>query len=329
MVQNIPKAELHCHIEGAAHPDLVVRLARKYDVDVSDIVDGKGGYVWSDFTTFLQAYDRASSVFRTPDDYRLLTYDHYSRLADQNCIYAEVFASPDHAALMGIGYRDLINAMADGIEDAKAETQIEGRIIVVGLRHLGPEAVENTASLVVENPHPKVTGFGMAGDERQYSAEDFIDAFAHAEDGGLKITSHAGELCDASSVDETLDVLGVERIGHGVRAIEDIALVERIAREGVVLETCPGSNIALEVFPDFESHPFNRLRDLGVTVTLNSDDPPYFHTSLSREYEIARQSFGCSDEELIGFTRTALDAAFVDEPTRALLHKRLENWPKS
>lgn len=317
------KAEIHCHIEGAADPDLVLRLAQKYDLDMGNIIkDGK--YVWSDFTTFLKAYDRASSVFRTPDDYRLLTYDYFSKLADQNCIYGEIFGSSDHAALMGIGYNDLVEAMAAGIEDAKAQTGIEGRIIMTCVRHLGPESALTVAETIAENPHPMVTGFGMGGDERIFDVSEFAPAYAVAADAGLGLTAHAGEFAGAQSVRDCLDHLGVTRIGHGVRSIEDPELIARLRDENIVLEVCPGSNISLGVYDSFETHPLRKLHEAGVPVTINSDDPPFFHTTLNREYDLAANAFGFDDGTINTFTHTALEAAFVDELTRSKLLKRLE-----
>ncbi|MFD0917088.1 adenosine deaminase [Pseudahrensia aquimaris] len=322
MTAHIPKAELHCHIEGAAEPELVLRLARKYSLDMSGIIKD-GRYVWSDFTSFLNCYDQASGVFREPEDYRLLAYDYYSRLADQNAIYGEVFASPDHAGLMGISYTELIGAIADGIEDAKADHGIEGRILVTCVRHLGPESAEQVAEQLAANPHPLVTGFGMAGDERAFEVADFANAFAIASDAGMGLTAHAGELRGPQSVRDVIDILGATRIGHGVRSVEDPLLLERLREEGIVLEVCAGSNVALNIYPGFDSHPLAEFLDAGIACTLNSDDPPYFYTSLAREYEIAQKHFGLHDHDLIACTRTALDAAFVDEKTRSRLLKQL------
>lgn len=243
------KAEIHCHIEGAADPALVVRLAQKYNIDLNDVVQD-GRYVWHDFTSFLHAYDRAASVFRQPEDYRLLAYDYFSRLAAQGAIYGEVFGSSDHAALMGISYVDLVDAIASGIGDANAEHAIEGRIIMTCVRHLGPEAAEAVASQVAMYPHPMVTGFGMGGDERSHAVEDFSQAFAIAEDAGLGLTAHAGEFGGPESVSKALDHLGVTRIGHGVRSFEDGILIERLVHDGIVLEVCPSSNIALSGLVD-------------------------------------------------------------------------------
>ena len=318
----VKKAEIHCHIEGAASPDLVVAQARRYGEDPGGFIEG-GAYVWSDFTSFLAAYDFAAALFRTPEDYALLAEDYLISIAAEGAIYSEFFISTDHARNSGLDPADYIAGLAKGMERAKAATGIESRMIATGLRHMGPEAVEGAARYIIDNPHPLVTGWGMAGDERMHHPSDFARAFDMARDAGLGITVHAGELCGWQSVADALDHLKPTRIGHGVRAIENPDLVRRIADEGVVLECCPGSNIALDVFPDFASHPFPQLMKAGCRVTLNSDDPPHFHTSLGREYAIAREHFAMDDAALTAVTRTAIEAAFVKEDTRTALLARL------
>lgn len=318
------KAELHLHLEGAARPDLVQRLARRHGVDVTGIIRD-GAYIWSDFTSFLNAYDLAASVFRTAEDYTLLAYETFSGLAAEQCLYAEIFLSPSHAHAMGLAYGDMVEAVALGLDHARQETGIEGRFIPVCVRHLGPDAAVAVAETVAETPHPLVTGFGMAGDERAYDVEEFTDAFEIAADAGLGLTAHAGEFAGAESVRAVIDHLGVTRVGHGVRAVEDEDLVRQLAQDGVVLECCPGSNVALGVTPDWSSHPLPRLLDAGVSVTLNSDDPPFFFTTLSNEYAMAARHLSMSSDDLLECTHTALEAAFVDEPTRRRLLKRLEN----
>lgn len=323
MIQQIPKAELHCHIEGAAQPDLVLKQANKYGVDASDYIDPVRGYLWNDFTSFLKSYDFAASLFRTPDDYVLLTKNHFENIARQNSIYGEVFASPDHAARIGCSYNTLIQAIAEGIESAKTETGVEGRILVTGVRHSGVEAVTEAAKLAANNPHPLVTGFGIAGDERMHQPADFAYAFDIARDAGLGLTAHAGEFGGAQSVREALDHLKVTRVGHGVRAIEDPDLVARIADEKIVLEVCPASNVVLGVYGDYSQHPLRKLQDAGCIVTISSDDPPHFHTSIENEYAIAADQFGYNQGELVELTRNALQAAFVDGETRKQMLEKL------
>lgn len=321
MNRNLPKAEIHCHLEGAASPALVEAQAQKYGVDVSHFIRD-GNYIWHDFTSFLHAYDLAASLFRSEADYALLTSDYLRQLAREGAIYSELFISTDHAKSAGVNPHAYVEGIAEGIRQAQEGTGIEARMIATGVRHLGVDAVENAARWIANNPHKLVTGFGMGGDERAGSKADFVRAFDIARDAGLGITVHAGEFGGAQSVRDALDHLRPARIGHGVRSIEDPALVERLAREQIVLETCPASNIALRVFPDFASHPFVALEKAGCAVTLNSDDPPFFGTSLAGEYAIAQEHFGYDDARLLEFTRTAIRAAFIDGDSRARLLER-------
>ena len=323
MIKNIPKAELHCHIEGAAQPDLVFQQAQKYDVDVSNFVDSTKGYLWDDFSSFLKSYDFIASLFRTPEDYILLSKNHFENIAGQNSIYGEIFASPDHAARIGCSYETLIQAISEGIENARASSGIEGRIVVTGVRHSGIEAVTKAAQLAANNPHPLVTGFGIAGDERMYEPSDFSYAFDIARDAGLGLTAHAGEFGGPESVRETVEHLKVSRIGHGVRAIEDSDLVKRLADEQIVLEVCPASNVALHVYEDYSQHPLRKLQEAGCIVTISSDDPPHFHTSLENEYSVAANEFGFGQDELKNLTRNAIQAAFVDGETRKQMLEKI------
>src|SRR5262245_4227439 len=276
------KAELHCHIEGAAAPELVVAQAHKYGKHVSAFIRD-GSFVWHDFTSFLAAYDASADLFRSEEDYARLSEHYLTSLARDGAIYSEIFISPDHAKKAGLSPAAYTNALGEGIQRARAKTGIEGRMIVIGVRHFGVEAVEATARFAARSGNPLVTGFGMAGEERFGDIEDYVRAFEIAREAGLGITVHAGELAGWESVQGALDHIRPSRIGHGVRAIENPDLVKRIADEGVVLEVCPVSNVELKVFDGYANHPFSALRAAGCKVTLSSDDPPYFWTSLNKE----------------------------------------------
>ena len=317
----VPKAELHCHIEGAAAPALVLSQAQKYGVDATAFIRD-GAFVWSDFTTFLEAYDFAAGLFRDEADFAHLSETYLLGLAGEGAIYAEFFVSPDHARNAGMSPATYVAALAEGIWRAHAATGIEARMIVTGIRHYGAGMVEEAARFAAAG-HPLVTGFGMAGEERFGRVSDYARAFAIAREAGLGTTVHAGEFGGWESVAAALDHLRPARIGHGVRAIENADLVRRIAAEGIVLETCPVSNVALRVFPSFAAHPFPHLLAAGCRVTLNSDDPPYFDTTLGREYAVAAEHFGLDVVALAAVTRTALEAAFVDDTPRAALLARL------
>ena len=245
------KAELHCHIEGAASPELVIEQARKYGKDVSPYIRD-GSFVWHDFTSFLAAYDFASDLFRSEEDYARLSEHYLTSLARDGAIYSEVLhlAGPcpqGRSVAAGLYRRVGRRDPARQGEDRHRGPDDRHRV-----RHVGVEAIEQAARFAAKCGHPLVTGFGVAGDERMGEFEDYVRAFEIAREAGLGITIHAGELMGWESVEAAMNHIKPSRIGHGVRAIENPDLVKRIADEGIVLECCPGSNVALassRVFP--------------------------------------------------------------------------------
>jgi adenosine deaminase len=191
------------------------------------------------------------------------------------------------------------------------------------VRNLGPELAERAAKLAVLGDDARVVGFGMAGDERRYAPADFARAYDIARDGGLKLTAHAGEFGGAESVREALDRLKLDRIDHGVRAVEDPGLVRRLVAEEVPLAVCPGSNISLGVFPEWGAHSIDRLMKAGVKVNVSTDDPPFFQTSMTDEYANLASAFGYGREELLALSRSGLDAAFCGPEVKTALAARL------
>jgi adenosine deaminase len=319
----LPKAELHVHLEGTAPPHLVRRIAERNGLHVPDgVFASPDRFAWRDFLDFLQTYDMAASVIRTGEDYRDITYEYLSACATEGAIYVELIASPDHAALVGVSDREHLEGIAAGIDAARAEHGIEARILLTCIRNFGVEQALRIARHAAERPHPYVVGFQMAGDEAGYPPGPFAEAYAIAAAAGIGCSVHAGEWAGAESVRAALE-LPVTRLGHGVRAIEDPALVAEIAERGIVLECCPTSNVALGVFESFEAHPLPALRAAGVRVTLASDDPPYFGASVGGEYAVAGRRFGMSDAELREVTRTAIEASFAEPALRAALLERL------
>jgi adenosine deaminase len=319
----IPKAELHVHLEGTAPPTLIARIAQRNGLPVPDgLFDGDDRFVYSDFLDFLRAYDDAASVIRTGEDYRDITYEYLRSCAEQGAIYVELTASPDHAALVGLSDEEHLDGIARGIDDARAAHGIEGRILISAVRNFGVEQALRVARHAAEHPHPYVVGFSMAGDEENYPAHLFAEPYAIASAAGLGCTMHAGEWAGPESVRAALE-LPITRLSHGVRAIEDPALVQELAQRGITLECCPTSNVVLGVYPSYEEHPLPRLADAGVRITLGSDDPPYFGASIGGEYEIAHQKLGFDEERLKAITATAIDAAFCDEGVKTALGARL------
>ena len=320
----LPKAELHVHLEGTAPPELVRRIAARNGVPLPERVLGADGrFRYTGFLDFLRTYDLAASVIRTGADYRDITYEYLCRCARGGAIYVELTASPDHAALIGLSNEEHLEGIAQGIDAARRDTGIEARILISAVRNFGLEPALRVARHAAERPHPYVVGFSMAGDEAGFPAGDFAQAFAIAAQAGLGCTIHAGEWAGPESVRAALE-LPITRIAHGVRAIEDPALVSDLAARGTVLECCPTSNVVLGVYPSYEEHPLPALRDAGVKLTLGSDDPPYFGASVEGEYAVCQERMGFSEDDLRAITRTAIEAAFCDGELKAALHRRLQ-----
>lgn len=312
----LPKVELHLHLEGAAPPDFIRTLAAEQRTDISGIFDETGAYKWADFAEFLRVYEAACSVLTGPDEFRRLTEAVLAEQASHNVLYTEIFLAPD---LCGDGspaaWDEHLDAILQGAANGRAAHGIEARFISTCVRHFGPDKAMATARMSADTAD-RLAGFGMGGEERHLMPADFAPAFKIAEEAGLPLTCHAGEIEGPHMVAATLDAINVARIGHGVRAIEDPDLVRRLAETGVVLEVNPGSNVSLSVVPDWPSHPITRLRDAGVRVTVSTDDPPYFHTDMTSEYENLIAHQGWDEAALRDQNRVAMEAAFCDTATK-------------
>ncbi len=325
-VAAIPKAELHVHLEGTAKPELVQRLAARNGLALpSGLLHDHETFAWRDFPDFLKTYDLAASAIRTAQDYRDVVLTYLSDCAAEGAVYVELIASPDHARAVGLTEEEHRAGIFQGIDDARAAHEIEGRVLVSVVRHLGVEAAERTAAEAAAMAHPYVVGFNMAGDEAGFPPPPFTRAFEIAHDAGLGCTVHAGEHAGPESVRQALALPGVTRLSHGVRAVEEPELVRRLADGGIALEVCPTSNVALGVYPDYAAHPFGALRAAGVAVTLGSDDPPYFGASIGGEYGVAAEHFGLDDAALLELTRTALRASFADDDLKQELLERVRS----
>lgn len=322
-LSDLPKAELHLHLEGAAPPAFVRGLADEKGVRLDGVFAEDGTYAYDDFWHFLKVYETATSVLQRPEDYARLTRAVLAESAAAGVIYTEAFLSPDFCGGRDVAaWREYLAAMREAAEAAEREDGIVMRGIVTCIRHFGPEKAKETALCAAETAGDWIVGFGIAGDETAGKPRDFAWSFDMAREAGLRLTAHAGEWGGPDSVRDALDDLRVERIGHGVRAIEDPALVERLAEDGVVLEVCPGSNVALGLYPSFADHPIARLREAGVTVTVSTDDPPFFHTTMVREFEELNAAFGWEEDIAADLTRTAINAAFCDDATRETILKK-------
>ncbi|MBI1415725.1 MAG: adenosine deaminase [Limimaricola sp.] len=323
--RSLPKIELHLHLEGGAPPAFIRGLAREKKIDIAGIFTPEGGYAYRDFDHFLQVYEAACTTLQGPEDFRRLTLAVLEESAANGVVYSETFLSPDFCGGGDVfAWRDYLAAIEDAADEAERKLGITLRGIVTCIRHNGPEQAKSAARCAAETKGRFLTGFGMAGAELMGRPGDFAYSFDMAREAGLRITCHAGEWGGPDMVADTLRDLRPERIGHGINAAKDPALVARLAEEGVVLEVCPGSNVFLGAVAAWKAHPIARLRDAGVKVTVSTDDPPFFGTTMTSEFDMLAETFGWEEEELRALNRTALDAAFCDAETKERIAKKLE-----
>lgn len=344
----MPKATLHEHIEGTVTPEMAAKLAQRHNVslpdnfvmkdgeyDKADFPNGRYAYDESDFWAFINTYDTVADMMRTPQDYYDVTKDYLSKNAADGGIYAELIVSPMHMAtevnpetgkaeLSAPRYATMLEAMTNAAEEVKESTGLETRFIATGVRNLGAENVTEVAKFVRDNPHPLVTGFGIAGNERAGKFDDFAEALSIAKGAGLKLALHAGEICGPESIRDAVR-LGASRVGHGVSAVQDPALMKELAEKNIMVEVCPTSNRILvgELKGDLANHPARKLYDAGIKISLNPDDGGIFGTQTGKEHRISAKEFGFTKAEMYDITLCALDCSFADVKTRKQLKENV------
>lgn len=323
---NIKKAELHVHLEGTISPRLAKMLAIRNSLVLPDKLispDGKS-YQYRDFLDFLAVYDQVAAVIKKPQDYYDITYDYLKNTAIDGGIYVEMMYSPDHAEQSsGIPSIEHLYAIQQAIDDAETKHSITGNILITAVRHFGAEAAEKVAKQALIDKLPCVVGFGLGGDEFNFPPKLFKRAYEIAFTGGLMCTAHAGEFDSATGIIEAMDNLPIQRIGHGVMAMHCQETISRIIDKNLTLEICPNSNIALKLFPDLKSHPLQSFMQAGINVCLNSDDPPFFNTTLAYEYQQVQNLYRLNDDQMNAFTKTAIEAAFIGDSQKKALLQRL------
>jgi aminodeoxyfutalosine deaminase len=320
-VDALPKHELHVHLEGSMPPETLLALRERHRVESlpADLDAIRRWYEFRDFDHFIRTYLLLIETLRDAADFELLARSVIERLAAQNVRYAEVTVTPVIHMMRGIPAAEVVAGVEAGRLAAEAATGPVVRWIVDLPGHLGPEAAERTLDAILDAgggaPPAAVVGFGLGGPE--VDRRPFGPAFARAREAGLRSLPHAGEVSGPESVRAALDALGAERIGHGIAVARDEALLAEVAERGVVLEVCPTSNVRTRVVASYEEHPLRRLLDAGVAVTVNSDDPPMFGTTLREEYLLALTRLGVSRPELLACARTAATAGSAPEPVVA------------
>ena len=323
-LRKMPKVELHVHLEGSMRPHVLLELARRNGVDLpADDEEGlRRWFRFSDFDHFVQVYLTCSRALRTPEDFQLLALDFIEMQAGQNVLYTEAhFTISTHLANGGNG-EEILAALEEAMEEGERRHGARLRLITDIVRNVGVPGADRTLEWALAARDRGVVALGLSGFESRCRNDTFRPHFETAAREGLHRVAHAGEHAGPESIRSVLEVCGAERVGHGVRAVEDPALVEELRDRRIPLEVCPSSNVCLGVFPDFASHSFDRLYRAGVPVSVNSDDPAFFDTDLSREYLRLHEAFGYTPAELAGLSLAGLRQSFLPDGEKAALEAR-------
>jgi adenine deaminase len=321
LIRSLPKCELHIHVEGTLEPELMFALGRRNGITLPypSVEALRQAYHFKKLQDFLDIYYQGMSVLITEQDFYDLAWAYFERVHADNVRHVEMFFDPQGHTARGIAFPTVIEGLHRAIVDARERLGISASLIMCFLRHLDEADAEKTldAALAYKN---RIVGIGLDSSEVGHPPSKFRHVFARARDAGFFLTAHAGEEGPPNYIWEALDVLGVARIDHGNRSMEDQALVARLAREKVALTMCPLSNLRLRVVEDLAEHPLRRMMDKDLIVTVNSDDPAYFGGYVNQNYRAVSDALGLERDEIATIVRNGFHASLMtaSEKTKAL-----------
>ena len=323
LIRALPKAELHLHLEGTVDPESLAELSRRHDANPLTVAQATRLYEYADFNGFLMAFKAVTQRLLTPEDFELITYRMIERLHEEGVVHAEVYVSVGVVHWRHQEFEPLFEGMERGRVRGERDFGVSILWIFDAVRHFGVEAAKQVFELAVRHKERNVIGIGIGGDEVRGPAQEFRDLYRYAADNGLRLTAHAGESAGPESIWAALNI-GAERLGHILSAIRDPELIEILAQRQIPVEICLSSNLRTGCLPKLEQHPVRQLFDSGLLVTLNTDDPAMFHTSLSREYELAQDDFGFTDEHVRELARNSLEASFLPAELKVTLLQKFD-----
>lgn len=318
LINRIPKAELHMHIEGSLEPELIMHLARKNDVEIpySSVEEIHAAYDFSDLQSFLDLYHMGTQVLRTEQDFYDMTWAYLQRAALDNVRHVEIFTDTQTHTDRGLGFDTVVLGVDRALRDGETKLGITHRQILCFLRHLS--AAEAMATLEEALAYKEqIYAVGLASSEVGHPPSKFTEVFARARAEGFLIVAHAGEEGPPEYIREALDLLKVNRVDHGVRCLEDPELTARLVREKIPLTVCPLSNIKLRVFETLEQHNLKEMLSVGLRATINSDDPAYFGGYIGENYLQTQQALDLSADDIYTLTRNAFEASFISDAQKA------------
>jgi len=326
-IRGLPKAELHIHIEGSFEPELLFAIAERNGIAIpyASVDDLRQAYAFNDLQDFLDIYYQGMAVLRQEVDFYELTRAYLARAKDDRVRHVELFFDPQAHTARGVPFETVIAGITRAMDEAAASDDLSSGLILCILRHLDEEDGLATLRQALAFKD-RIIGVGLDSSERGHPPGKFARLFEKARAEGFRLVAHAGEEGPPSYVQEALDVLQIERIDHGNRAMEDPALVERIVAEGLALTVCPLSNLRLGGVPSLDRHPLREMARRGLKVTVNSDDPAYFGGYVNDNFVAVAHALSLTEQDLTAFARTSFEAAFISQDRRRRLIDELDSY---
>ncbi|MFQ0974848.1 adenosine deaminase [Vibrio campbellii] len=326
-IQGLPKVELHLHIEGSLEPELLFELAQRNNIDIpyESPQELRKAYEFEDLQSFLDIYYQGANALRTEQDFYDLTWAYLERCKAENVIHTEIFFDPQTHTDRGIEFETVINGIHRAMQDGNEQLGITSQIIACFLRHLSEESAIETLQSIIKH-QDKIIGVGLDSSELGHPPEKFKRAFQQAKDAGLLTVAHAGEEGPAQNIVDSVEMLRVSRVDHGVRCVEDESLMDALIESKMPLTVCPLSNIKLCVFDEMEQHNIVDLLRKGVAVTINSDDPAYFGGYMTDNFMAVSNAHPMTKSELAQFTINAINASFISEALKAKYRAQVADY---
>ncbi len=326
-IQGLPKVELHLHIEGSLEPDLMFELAKRNQVSIpfNSPEEVQAAYQFEDLQSFLDIYYQGANVLINEQDFFDLTWAYLLRCQQDNVIHTEIFFDPQTHTARGIAFDTVINGIDKALQKGREELGISSQIIMCFLRHLDQDSAFETLRQALPYKD-KIIGVGLDSSESGHPPEKFQQVFEEAIKHGFLTVAHAGEEGPAENIHNAMKLLGVARVDHGVRCVEDEQLVEQLIQDRTPLTVCPLSNIKLKVFQDMADHNIADLLRRGLCVTINSDDPAYFGGYMTDNFVAVAEALPMTNEELKAFTLNAIEASFISEEEKQRLVAKVDQF---
>ncbi|ELE2165833.1 adenosine deaminase [Vibrio fluvialis] len=323
-IQQLPKVELHLHIEGSLEPELMFDLAQRNQIAIpfSSPDEVRAAYQFSNLQSFLDIYYQGANVLIHEQDFFDLTWAYLLRCQQDNVMHTEIFFDPQTHTARGIAFETVINGITQALEKGQQELGISSQLIMCFLRHLSEADAMHTLQQALPYKD-KIVGVGLDSSEQGHPPEKFQQVFRQAREAGFIAVAHAGEEGPALNIRNAIDLLGVQRVDHGVRCVEDAALVQELKQTRMPLTVCPLSNLKLKVFTEMEQHNIVDLLRQGLCVTINSDDPAYFGGYMTDNFMAVADAHPMSHQELAQFTLNAIEASLISDAEKAHMNAKV------